>query len=150
MIRVEFKTKINRPIEDVFYRIVNLNHYSNWLPKSRVFLDCRQTSEGPVDLGTTFIDKTRIGIYQGEVTDFQRPARVNFRMRLRWLGINVMESRPGYILESVDGGTNVHHIAEGRTFGIFKLMEPYVALRARQERKRTVDALKKSLETESR
>lgn len=149
MIRVEIDTIIKRPIEEVFDRLVNISDYSKWLPKSRVFLDSRQTSEGPVGLGTTFIDKTRIGTFRGEIIDFQKPTKVIFRMRLRWLGMNVMESRPGYILESVDGGTEVRLIAEGKLYGIFKLMQPYVAIKARRERKRTVVALKNSLESSS-
>jgi hypothetical protein len=60
--------------------------------------------------------------------------------------MNVMESRPGYRLEAVEDGTKVHYLAAGRLYGIFKLLQPYVAIRARGERKRTVAALKKSLE----
>lgn len=149
MIRVEVDRFIERSIEDVFDRLVNINNYPNWLPKSRVFLNTRQTSEGPVGEGTIFRDRTRIGTFRGKVTEFQRPTKVAFRMRLRWFGINVMESRPGYTLESVDGGTNVHLLAEGELYGIFKLMQPYVAIRAREERTRTVDVLKKTLESSS-
>ncbi len=149
MIRVEVDTVIERPIEEVFDRLVNISEYPEWLPKSRVFLDTRQTSQGPVGVGTTFVDKTRIGLFRGEVTDFQRPTNVHFRMRLCRLGMNVMESRPAYSLEPVDGGTKLHLIAEGELYGIFKLMKPYVAMRARAERTRTVNALKRSLESSS-
>jgi uncharacterized protein YndB with AHSA1/START domain len=149
MIRVEIDKTIEQPIDKVFERLVDIDGYSQWLPKSRVFLDCEQTSEGPVGIGTTFIDRTKIGIYRGEVTGFQRPAKVSFRMRLRWLGIDVMESRPEYNLEPVEDGTRVHHYAEGELYGLFKLMEPYVARIAQHERNRTVAALKRSLETPS-
>lgn len=145
-------TVIERPVEELFDRLVNISEYPEWLPKSRVFLDTRQTSEGPVGVGTTFVDKTRIELielFRGEVTDFQRPTKVHFRMRLRRLGMNVMESRPAYYLEPVDGGTRLHLIAEGELYGIFKLMKPYVAMRAREERIRTVNALKRSLESSS-
>jgi uncharacterized protein YndB with AHSA1/START domain len=146
LIRVEIDTIIRRPVEKIFDRLANISGYSQWLPKSRVFLDCKQTSEGPVGVGTTLIDKTRVGTYRGQVTEFERPTKVSFRMRLRWLGMNVMESRPGYRLEAVEDGTKLHHLAVGRLYGIFKLLQPYVAIRARGERKRTVAALKKSLE----
>jgi uncharacterized protein YndB with AHSA1/START domain len=149
MIKVKHETMIDRPIEDVFDRLVDISGYSKWLPKSRVFLDSRKTSQGPTRTGTTFIDKTRIGKYKGVVEDFQRPIKVTFRMKLRWLGLDVMESRPGYFLEPVDGGTKLRHVAVGKLFGIFKLMEPYVAIRAREERIRTVNVLKESLESSS-
>jgi uncharacterized protein YndB with AHSA1/START domain len=147
MIRIELDTEIHRPIEEVFERLVDIDGYSSWLPQSRVFLDCRQTSEGPARLGTTLIDETRIGTYQGAVTEFQRPTKVSFRMILRWFGVNVMESRPTYLLEPVDGGTRVRHLAEGELYGLFRLLEPYVAIRARMERERTVATLKRSLES---
>jgi uncharacterized protein YndB with AHSA1/START domain len=138
MIRIEIERSINRPVEEVFDRLINIPAYPDWLPKSRVFIDTKQTSEGPVDEGTTFIDKTRIGLFRGEVADFQRPTHVTFQMMLRWLGMKVLESRPAYTLEPVDGGTKVHLMAVGKLYGIFKLMQPYVAIRAREERKRVV------------
>jgi hypothetical protein len=57
-----------------------------------------------------------------------------------------METCPGYTLEAIEGGTKLHHVAEGRLFGLFKLMQPRVARIAREERTRTVDALKNSME----
>lgn len=147
MIHVEIDTVIKRPIEDVFERLVDIPNYAEWLPKSRVFLETKLTSEEPIDVETTFTDRTTIGTFRGEVTAFQRPTKVNFRMSLRRLGMKVMESRPGYTLTPVDAGTQLQLIAEGQLYGLFKLLEPYVAAKARRERKRTVEALKKSLET---
>jgi len=146
MIHVEFETTIHRPIENVFNQLVDIDAYPDWLPKSRVFLSCNRTSDGPEQAGTTFIDKTRVGTYRGIITDFQKPVKVDFRMRLHRFGVRMMESRPGYRLQSVDGGTTLFHTAEGELFGIFKLLEPYIALRAREERIRTVRTLKTSLE----
>jgi uncharacterized protein YndB with AHSA1/START domain len=146
MIRIEIERSIKRPIEEVFDRLVDISAYPQWLPKSRVFIDTHQTSQGPVGEGTTFIDQTRVGKFRGQVTDFQRPTKVTFRMRLHWLGIKVLESQPAYTLQPLDGGTNVHLVALGKLYGIFKLMQPYVAVRAREERTRVVDVLKKSME----
>lgn len=147
MIHVEYETVINRPIAEVFDKLVDIDSYPDWLPQSRVFLKCWKTSQGPVGRGTTFVDQSRIGRYHGVVTSFQRPTRVAFRMRLRWLGMDVMESRPGYVLQEVPGGTRVQHHAEGELFGLFRILEPYVEMRARQERIRTVDVLKETLQS---
>lgn len=59
-----------------------------------------------------------------------------------------MEGWPGYELEP-DGSraTRVRHVARGRLFGAFKLMQPLVRILARRERRRTVGALKASLES---
>jgi hypothetical protein len=57
-----------------------------------------------------------------------------------------MKAQPQYVLESINGGTKVHHVAEGQLYGMFKLMQAITAIIARGE-KRTVSALKKSLES---
>jgi len=148
MIQIEYETTIGRTIEDVFERLTDINGYPDWLPKSRVFLHCKQTSEGSVDVGTTFKDETRVGTYTGEVIELRRPEKVTFRNELRWFGLRVMETFPGYELESSGSGTRVRHQAEGKMFGIFKILQPYVAMRAKEERIRTVEMLKQSLESE--
>ena len=146
MMRVELNTVVARPIEDVFARLTDLSEYSRWMPKLGIFLRCAQTSEGPVGMGTTYYDKGRMGTFRGEIVEFRAPTRVAFRESLRWLGVEVMEARPSYELIATRTGTEVRHSAEGRLFGVFGLMEPVVARVARGERKRTVEALKASLE----
>jgi uncharacterized protein YndB with AHSA1/START domain len=142
MMRVELNTHVARPVEDVFGRLTNLSDYSRWMPNGR----CDQTSEGPVGKGTTYYDRSRMGTFRGEIVEFHAPTRVAFRESLRWLGVNVMEARPAYELVRTQTGTEVRHTAEGQLFGIFGLMEPVVARVARGERKRTLEALKGSLE----
>jgi uncharacterized protein YndB with AHSA1/START domain len=147
MIRVEIDTTIKHPVEEVFERLANINEYSTWMPKSGIFIKSEQTSAGPLGKGTTYYDQGRMGTFQGEVSDFERPTKVAYRETLRWLGMRVMEARAVYQLKAIDGGTMVHHVAEGQLYGIFKLMQPMTVVIARGERNRTVNALKKSLES---
>jgi hypothetical protein len=116
------------------------------MPKLDVFIRSGLTSEGPVGVGTTYYDKGLMGTFVGEITEFSAPTRVAFTEKLRWLGVTVMEARPAYELTSTQTGTQVHHTAEGRLFGIFSVMQPVVAWIARGERMRTLQALKASLE----
>jgi uncharacterized protein YndB with AHSA1/START domain len=146
MIRIEMDTFIKRPVGDVFDRLVNLADYSKWMSKKGVFIKNWQTSEGPVGAGTTFADRGRMGTFYGEITDFRRPTRVAFREQLHWLGMLVMESRPVYELVSTADGAKVHFVSEGQLYGIFKMMYPMAAAMGRGERRRTLDALKKSFE----
>ena len=146
MIKVELTTLVARPIEDVFDRLTDLSGYSRWMPKLGIFLKGAQTSEGPVGKGSTYYDRGLMGTFRGEIVEFDAPTRVVFRETLRWLGVKVMEARPSYELVSTQTGTEVRHTAEGQLFGIFELMEPVVSRVARGERRRTVQALKGSLE----
>lgn len=88
-----------------------------------------------------------MGAFRGEVTDYEPPARIGFRETLRWFGSDLMEARPAYTLQADQDTTIVHHVAEGELFGIMRLIKPAAALLARSERARTVESLKRSLES---
>jgi len=64
MIYLEFFTRINTSLEEVFERLTDIEGYNDWLPKSRVFLECHQTSEGPVKQGTTLFE------YDSEMVEY--------------------------------------------------------------------------------
>jgi uncharacterized protein YndB with AHSA1/START domain len=147
MVRVELDTVIKKSPEEVFERLTDISGYSKWMPKSGVFKKSQQTSKGPIGKGTTYVDVGRMGKWQGEITDFEKPKRVDYLETVRWFGLRVMQSRALYQLEPAEGTSKLHHVAEGQLYGIFKLMQPMAAVIARGERRRTVEALKRSLES---
>ena len=146
-VRYESRTTIDRSIEDVFARLVDLPGYRTWMHRTGLFRRTGQTSDGPLGKGTPYFDATRMGTFRGEVTDFQPSSRIAFRETLRWFGSDVMEARPEYFLEADQGKTIVHHVAEGELLGWMRLMKPMAALMAKSERARTVGSLKRSLES---
>jgi hypothetical protein len=89
-----------------------------------------------------------MGRFRGEVTDYEPPTRIGFRETLRWFGSDLMEARPEYILEADRDKTIVHHVAEGELFGMMRLIKPVAALLARSERARTVESLRRTLESD--
>ena len=147
-VRYQTRATIDRPVSDVFARLADLDGYRTWMRRTGLFRRSGQTSDGPVGLGTAYFDATRMGAFRGEVTDYEPPARIGFRETLRWFGSEVMEARPAYILEADRDKTIVHHVAEGELFGLMRLMKPAAALLARSERARTVEALRRSLESD--
>ena len=147
-VRYESRTTIDRPISDVFARLADLDGYRTWMRRTGLFRRSGQTSDGPLGLGTAYFDATRMGTFRGEVTIYEPPARIGFRETLRWFGSDLMEARPEYILEADGDNTIVHHIAEGELFAIMRLMKPIAAMLARSERTRTVESLKRSLESD--
>lgn len=147
-IRYESRTTIDRPIEEVFARLADLPGYSTWMHRTGMFRRCGQTSDGPMGKGTAYFDATRMGTYRGEVTGFERPSRIGFRETLRWFGSAVAEARPEYFLEADQERTIVHHVAEGELFGWMRWMKPAAALMANSERARTLESLRRSLESD--
>ena len=147
-VRYERRMTIDRPISDVFARLADLDGYKTWMRRTGLFRRSGQTSDGPLGLGTAYFDATRMGTFRGEVTDYEPPARIGFRETLRWFGSDLMEARPEFILEAEGDKTIVHHIAQGELFGMMRLMKPVAALMARSERARTIEPLRRSLESD--
>jgi len=88
-----------------------------------------------------------MGIYHGEVTAFEPPSRIAFRETLHWFGSPVIQARPEYTLVEDHGRTTVHHVAVGELFGWMRISKPAAALMARVERTRTLESLRRSLES---
>lgn len=147
-VRYETRATIDRPISDVFTRLEDLNNYGRWMHRTGLFRRCWQTSDGPLGPGTPYFDATRMGTFRGEVTNYQPPSRIGFRESLRWFGSDLMQARAEYFLEPDRDRTILHHIAEGELFGLMRLMKPAAAQLARGERTRTVDSLRRSLESD--
>lgn len=147
-VRYETRTTIDRPINDVFTRLADLEGYTTWMRRTGLFRRSGRTSNGPLGLGTAYFDATRMGTFRGEVTAYERPERIGFRETLRWSDSVLMEARPEYILEADWNKTIVNHVAEGELFGMMRLMKPVATLLARSERARTVESLRRSLESD--
>lgn len=147
-IRYETTATIDRPISDVFARLADVNGYRTWMRRTGLFRRSGQTSDGPVGRGTAYYDATRMGTFRGVVTDYEPSTRIGFRETLRWFGSDLMEARPAYVLAADRDRTIVHHVAEGELFGLMRYMKPVAALMARSERTRTVESLRRSLESQ--
>src|SRR5438270_4281199 len=146
-VRYEASTTIDAPIADVFARLADLDGYASWMRRTGLFRRSGQTSDGPLGRGSAYVDATRMGTFRGQITDYQPPSRIGFRETLRWFGSDLMEARPEYFLEADRDRTIVHHVAEGDLFGVMRSMKPVAALLARSERTRTIEALRRSLES---
>jgi uncharacterized protein YndB with AHSA1/START domain len=146
-VRVVIDEIIDSPVEQVFEHATNLSRYSDWMPRIGIFKECRQTSDGPIQQGTTYLDHGRMGLFCGEVVAFERPSWVVFKETRRWFGSTAMDVRLLYRFCPASGGTAVHHTAESELHGMMRMMRPVVAVIGRGERRRIVAALKKAAES---
>ena len=147
-IRVEMTEFVACPAWETFARATDLDHYEDWMPRRGVFKSSRQTSSGPMAVGTTFTDHGRMGTFAGEVVEFAPAVRVVYQERLRWFGRQALDGRISYEFRATPGGTDIRHVAESELHGVFRLMRPMVKLIGPGERRRTLNGLKRSLEAE--
>ena len=103
-IRYETRTTIDRPMGDVFAQLAEIDGYRTWMHRTGLFRRSGRTSDGPLGAGTAYFDATRMGTFHGQISDYQPPSQIAFRETLRWFGTDLMEARPGYLLEA-DGGS---------------------------------------------
>jgi uncharacterized membrane protein len=127
MLKIESTAVINRPIEEVFAVLSNLENNPKW---SSAFLEVKRTSEGPIAVGTTW-RAVQKAFGQGlesevEVTEYE-PNRMWTQKGKSPFPVHVQAT-----FESVDGGTRVNLRLEGEPGGFFKLAEPLVAMMAKR------------------
>jgi uncharacterized protein YndB with AHSA1/START domain len=91
--------------------------------RTGMFRRCSATSDSPVGKGTTYDNATRMGTFEGEVTEFDPPHRIAFSETLSWFGHPMTRARPEYFLEQARNGTVVHHVAIGELYGWMRFTE---------------------------
>jgi uncharacterized protein YndB with AHSA1/START domain len=148
-VELEIQRTVPAPVAEVFARLADIEGHNRWVPgKGSIFRSSRQTSPGPVGVGTTFEDDTRLGRTPGEVVEHAAPHRIVYHW---WdatsSGRIKMEGWPGYTLEAVgERETLVRHDARLRANGIYALGKPLLRVLARRERTATLEALVRSFE----
>ena len=143
-IREEHNVVIERPIEEVFAFVTDPNNDSLWQSRT---LETEQTSEGAVDVGTTWrniskflgrrIDTTM------EVTENEPPRRQCVRVTS-----GPIPGEGCYLFEPAEdgGSTRFTQNLEAEVGGFFRLAEPLVARAIRRQFEADMATLKDVLE----
>jgi uncharacterized membrane protein len=141
MLKIESTRVINRPIEEVFVVLSNLENNLKW---DSGFLEVKRTSQGPIGVGTTW-QAVRKGLGQRietevEITEYEpnrkctQKGKSPFPVEVQWL------------FDSVEGGTRVNGRIEAVPGGFFKLAEPLVASVGRRQIEADLSNLKDLME----
>jgi uncharacterized membrane protein len=127
MLKIESTTVINRPVEEVFAVLSNVENNPKW---SSAFLEVNKTSEGPIGVGTTW---RGVGKFLGkqievelEETEYE-PNRKSAQKSTVPFPANQQMT-----FENVDGGTRLNVKFEADPIGFFKLAEPLLASMAKR------------------
>ncbi|NIS83505.1 MAG: hypothetical protein GTO14_25655 [Anaerolineales bacterium] len=123
MVKVEGSVVINRPVEEVFAFLTNPENASVW---QGTVLESKQTSDGPVGVGTTghgvsqFLGRRIESDW--EVTEYEPYTKASLKSTS-----GPVPYEQSATLESIGEGTKVTLVARYEVGGFFKLAEPIVA-----------------------
>jgi uncharacterized protein YndB with AHSA1/START domain len=141
---IEGSTVINRPIDAVFAFVTTIANFPRWTAAQEV----RETSQGPVGIGTTFEQVTQFLGQRfestAEVTEYEPNSTFTFRSTP---GPVPFESR--FIFESVAGGTRVTTRGVGEPGNFIQLATPMLTPLAKKQMEEQMSSLKKLLEAET-
>jgi len=148
---LSFTAQIHGRAEIIFDLIADMPNYHRWLPNSSAFGGTIDVKPYPVRLGTTYLDAGPI-LKPGMVTEFDRPRAISFRhtVQIRQNPLNTdIDSQIRYTLETKNGGTFVdRRLALAFDLrGISRLALPLLLYGFRKENNRTLNCLKKYVES---
>ena len=142
MIKVENSVEINKSVEEVFEYVVNIENLPQW---AGPVLEAKQTSEGPVGVGTT---QSQVAQLLGrkiestlEVTEYELNKKYTTKSTSGPIPIEVQHN-----FEQIPGGTRLETIGLVDASGFFKLAEPLVARTLKRQTEGDVKTLKELME----
>ena len=146
MIRIELSEVINRPVEDVFAFVADMEKRPQWMSS---VTEAHWTSEGPRGVGSTFRTAWRFMGRRTEdecvFTEYEPNRKYSYRSH----------GGPGYslevqvIFEPVEGGTRYSVAFQAEVTGLFKIAAPILARMFRRTVKADVANLKDLLEAQT-
>ncbi len=142
MARAEVSTTIKRPVEDVFAVVSDIENTPKWTSGA---LEAKQTSPGPIGVGTTthsvnkFLGR-RIE-NDSEVTEFEPNRKFAWQSKSGPFPVQASVT-----LAQIEGDTRVNLTIEAEPGGFFKLAEPLIVSSARRQFQSDLDNLKDLME----
>jgi uncharacterized protein YndB with AHSA1/START domain len=151
VIELSFEADIAASAERVFALLADLRNYGQWLPPSSAFYGTTEISDGPVGVGTTYVERSPVGVRHGVVTALVRPTRLDFEqpMTLKPRLLGSIGIKLSHILTPAAGGVHVLRRLELEPHGPVTLLMPLILSAFRAENERMLRTLKACAERSS-
>lgn len=142
MATIKASVIINRPVDEVFAYVTDVKTWPRW---ESGLLQAEQTSEGPINVGTTFRGTNQaLGQrmeWTSEVTDYT-PSK-SCRQKIVSKGWSTEES---LTFEPFEGSTKFSLVSELKMGGLLRLFVPFVTLKMQKQIEKNLVRLKDILE----
>jgi hypothetical protein len=151
MIDLSWESDIAADADEVFSLLVELRDYHRWLPRSSAYHGTMEISDGPIRLGTTYVEPGPLGTRFGRITKLVRPTALDFEqpmtMRPSLLGVIGI-----CLFHTISPQAESAHLVRRLVLsprGPVKLAAPLVVRAFTAENERMMQALKTFAETKS-
>ena len=145
MIRAEQSVVINRPIDEVFRYVSNIESWAQWAAE---MVEVKNISAGPVGRNTTF---TAVVKFLGQrienehvVTEYKPGSRLAITV-----SSGTVRGKAVFSFKTVEGGTEVTEAMEAETGGVFKVADPIVTRMVQRQYAANLENLKDLLEAQA-
>jgi uncharacterized protein YndB with AHSA1/START domain len=142
MVKIEASVMIDRPVEVVWEFITDLSKLPKW---NTEVLEAKQTSAGPLGVGTTLQIRSSNMVGYAQVVEYEPNRRVAFEYPSGPLKGSIENSS----VEKVEGKTRFTRTADVKFSGVYKLVGPFLTPRLKREYVASVGNLKRMLESEA-
>ena len=141
--RVETTIIINRPVEEVMGFLTDIENLSRWVEN---IVEARQTSQGPVGLGSTCLIVSEVMrrrlSHEFAVTEFSPGERYAARTTDGPFSMSL-----AYDVEPCEGGSRLRSVSEVRLTGLMALAESAIIAQAQAQFESDHRNLKRILES---
>lgn len=144
MARIEESVEIKRPVDRVFAYTIDAKNWSKWMSYIPV---AEQTSQGPIDVGTTFKGSSRLLGHTNRWTAKAVECEPNKSFGTDTTGPGIV-MKEHYTYDSINGDTKFTTIYDIRMYGFQKLSSLIVISAMRKELKKGLVTLKSILEAQ--
>jgi uncharacterized membrane protein len=145
MIKIESSVQINRPVEEVFAFVTNIDNLPLW---AGPVTEAKQTSEGPIGVGTTQTQSAQFLGRQLETTQEVTAYELNKKLSTKSTS-GLLPLEVHYTFEPVGGGTRVKLEGNLDAGGFFKLAEPVAGRMLKRQTASDAQTLKELLEAQA-
>jgi len=144
MVELKFEADIHASAERVFSLLADLRDYDRWLPGSPAFHGTVAISEGPIAVGTTYLEPGPLGTRHGIVTEMDRPTRLAFEqpMTLKPRALGVIGIKLAHTLTPDGPYLHLLRALEITPRGPVRLVMPLLVGMFRAENERMMRTLK--------
>ncbi len=144
MPKIEATVTIDRPVEEVWKFITDWSNYPKINP---VVIEAKQTSSGPIGVGTTVTasQEERLGnrATSIRVVEFEP----NRRFSLEHASGPLRGTRTTFAAEAIEGRTKLTQTTDVNLSGFYKLLWPFASGRAKREVESELGNVKRFVES---